>query len=69
MRRGKLHPRRLWEKRGYGHVPVETVSESYQKFTRWLDRELESLVARWAHLAAPKRPRRDRARFRVAKPK
>lgn len=69
MRRAKLHPSRLWEKRGYGHVPVETASESYREFTRWLEGELTGLVARWAHLATPRRPRSGRARFRVAKPK
>jgi len=26
---------------------------AYARFSSWLDRELENLVARWAHTAAP----------------
>jgi hypothetical protein len=52
----------------YGDVPVEVASESYQEFTRWLDRELEELTARWAHLAAPNAWSRPTFRRRLVKP-
>ncbi|HVC98486.1 MAG TPA: hypothetical protein VND64_32765 [Pirellulales bacterium] len=32
----------------------------YAPFGRWLDVELEKLVARWVHLAAPAATRRER---------
>jgi len=53
----------------YGDVPVKVASESYQEFTRWLDDELNKLVARWAHVSAPGARRRARTRRRFAKPK
>ena len=34
-------------------VPVNVDARAYRRFARWLDRELERLVARWAHLAVP----------------
>ena len=69
MRRDRfgLSPRRRASP--YGDVPVKVASESYQEFTRWLDRELEELVARWAHVAAPKASRRAPSRRRFVKPK
>ena len=53
----------------YGDVPVKVASEPYQEFTRWLDRELEQLVARWAHAAAPNASPRRSSRCRFAEPK
>ena len=69
MRRDRfgLSPRRSASP--YGDVPVKVASESYQELTRWLDRELEELVARWAHVAAPKASRRAPSRRRSVKPK
>ena len=69
MRRDRfgLSPRRSASP--YGDVPVKVASESYQELTRWLDRELEELVARWAYVAAPKASRRAPSRRRFVKPK
>jgi len=53
----------------YGDVPVKVASESYQEFTRWLDHELEELVARWTHVSAPKPSRRASSRRRFVKPR
>ena len=53
----------------YGHVPVKVASESYQEFTRWLDRELEQLVARWAYVAAPNASSRPSSQRRFVKPR
>jgi hypothetical protein len=36
-----------------------------EEFGRWLDGELEQLVARWVHLAAPNASRRERALRRM----
>jgi len=53
----------------YGDLPMKVASESYQEFTRWLDHELEELVARWAHVSAPKASRRAPSRRRFVKPR
>jgi len=39
-------------------------AEPYAKFGEWIDRELDKLVARWSHWAAPNanRPRRKGTR-------
>jgi len=44
---------------------VGTESASFQKFDEWMDAELDRLVARWIHTAAPNANRleRHRARF------
>jgi hypothetical protein len=34
---------------------------AYRQFTDWLDSELEQLVARWQHLAAPRATERCRS--------
>jgi len=34
-------------------VPVRLPGESRRRFSRWLDKQLAELEARWAHLAAP----------------
>jgi hypothetical protein len=36
------------------------------EFGDWMDRELEQLVARWIHLAAPNAARRERAARRLS---
>jgi len=41
-----------------GALPLARVD--YAPFGRWLDLELEKLVARWAHLAAPAAARSER---------
>ena len=53
----------------YGEVPVKVAGESYREFTRWLDDELNELVARWKHASGPGGRRRARSRRRLAKPK
>ena len=35
------------------NVPLPVPMRSYVQFSRWMDRELEHLVARWSHAAAP----------------
>jgi hypothetical protein len=42
--------------------------KAYRRFSRWMDQQLEELVTRWAHLAAPRahrfaRPIRPRTRI------
>jgi hypothetical protein len=50
-------------------VPVRVAFESYAQFDRWLDDELEKLVARWAHTAAPNAFRASLGRDRGANSK
>ena len=40
-----------------------TQEPSYEVFGLWMDSELEKLVARWVHLAAPNASRPFRRRF------
>ena len=35
------------------NVPLPVAMRSYVRFSRWMDDELEKLVARWSHAAAP----------------
>ena len=42
--------------RDYWDVPVRVLLGPYVRFIRRLDDELETLVARWAHTAAPNAP-------------
>jgi hypothetical protein len=46
-------------------VPVKVAIGSFRDFQRWIDKELDRLVAQWAHAAAPiaSHPR-GRRRFR-----
>jgi hypothetical protein len=39
--------------RGYWDVPVRVGLRPYVRFTLWMDGQLQKLVARWAHTAAP----------------
>jgi hypothetical protein len=39
--------------------------QALAEFGRWLDGELDQLVARWIHLAAPNAARRERATRRL----
>jgi hypothetical protein len=39
----------------------EAEEQALNEFSQWMDGELEQLVARWAHLAAPNASRRARA--------
>ena len=34
-------------------VPVKVRRGNFRQFSRWMDRQLGELVARWAHAAAP----------------
>lgn len=44
----------------------EADASVYAPFEAWLDEELERLVARWIHLAAPNASRREQALQRSA---
>jgi hypothetical protein len=58
------------EVRNESDVPIKVARGPYRRFTRWLDRELETLVAQWEHTAAPNALRSPPFRFRrTAKPK
>ena len=48
--------------RDYWDVPVRVRLGPYVRFIRRLDDELEKLVARWVHTAAPSAPGRRRRR-------
>ena len=39
--------------RHHWDVPVRVGLRPYVQFTRWMEGELEKLVAQWAHAAAP----------------
>ena len=41
-------------------LPVDD-DRVYERFAAWLDGQLDELVAKWAHLAAPRASRRERA--------
>ena len=64
MRKGKANPTG-----GHTAAALETAApefseaeeQSLAEFGRWMDGELEQLVARWAHLAAPNASRRANA--------
>ncbi|HUY92389.1 MAG TPA: hypothetical protein VMV10_26845 [Pirellulales bacterium] len=47
-------------------IPIADASV-YAPFESWLDEELERLVARWIHLAAPNASRREQALRRSAR--
>ncbi len=45
------------------NLPVPTTvaeEQAYEAFGQWMDAELDKLVARWIHLAAPNAPRPPR---------
>ena len=57
-----------WDPPG-GHPPqVRSRPQPYIHFSRWLDGQLEKLVAEWAHTAVPNL-RRAKCRFGKPKPK
>ena len=58
-----------WEMHEHGDLPLKAAGRSYRRFTTWLDRELERLVARWAHAAAPNTLRSPPFRLRYLRPK
>jgi hypothetical protein len=45
---------------GTGATANQVQEPNYEAFGLWLDLELEKLVARWAHLAAPNATRSKR---------
>ncbi len=53
----------------HSDFPLDVTTPSYQRFADWLDRQLETLVARWLHAAAPRALRRPRWRLRPRKPR
>ncbi|NUQ62656.1 MAG: hypothetical protein HUU20_09215 [Pirellulales bacterium] len=50
-------------------VPVKVAYESFVQFDRWLDSELEKLIAHWAHTAAPNALRHAQGTHRGANQK
>ena len=64
MRRHRFDARPRRQLLDYADVPVNVDRESYRRFTRWLDRELDRLVGRWAHQAVPNATRDPHFRFR-----
>jgi len=58
-----------WDAHDPIEVPVRVPARSYREFSRWMDRELAKLVARWAHTAAPNASRCPQFRFRTPKPR
>ncbi len=45
----------------YADTPLRFRRRSYEKFDRWMDRQLRRMVKRWAHLGNPwRRGRRPR---------
>jgi hypothetical protein len=64
MRRHRLDASPRGQRHEQADVPVKVDARSYRQFTRWLDRELDRLVARWAHQAVPNAARDPHFRFR-----
>ena len=60
--------RALMIARDYWDVPLKVRLRPYVKFIRRLDDDLEELVARWAHTAAPNAQRSRGFRFRSVRP-
>jgi hypothetical protein len=44
-------------------------TQPYREFSQWMDGELEKLVGRWKHLAAPNAERNSLLSNRTSKPK
>ena len=64
MRRHRFDANPVWQLAESIDVPVNVDARSYLRFTRWLDGELDRLVARWAHQAVPNVTRDPHFRFR-----
>jgi hypothetical protein len=46
---------------------VVAESKSFEEFDRWMDGQLDQLVAQWAHTAAPNANRADRVARRFGR--
>ncbi|MHC4398228.1 MAG: hypothetical protein ACYTG0_00955 [Planctomycetota bacterium] len=68
MKSDKFNADLCREMRDFSETPIRIARVPYQEFTRWMDGQLEELVARWAHLAAPNAARCPRFRFRTPRP-
>jgi hypothetical protein len=64
MRRHQDDVTPRWQFRDSIDVAVKVDARSYRRFSRWLDRELDRLVTRWAHRAVPNATRDPQFRFR-----
>ena len=53
------------ERAGNHTQALQAAGADYAPFGRWLDGELEKLVARWIHLAAPAAARREQVLRRL----
>ena len=69
MKGNKSHNSARREVHDHGDVAVRVAAPAYRRFNRWMDGELEALVARWVHAAAPNASRTINFRFRYGKPK
>ena len=69
MKGNKSHNSSRWEVYDQSDVAMRVGAPAYQQFSRQIDRELEALVARWVHAAAPNASRTPDFRFRYGKPK
>ena len=58
-----------WRVHDHSDVPIKVAPGPYRRFTRRLDRQLQRLIARWVHMAAPNTLRSPRFRFRSPNPK
>ncbi|NQT11321.1 MAG: hypothetical protein HQ582_01140 [Planctomycetes bacterium] len=67
MKGKQSHQSARWEMHDHSDVAVRVAAPSYRRFTAWLDRELDDLVARWSHAAAPNASRTVDFRFRYSK--
>lgn len=64
MKGKQSHENARWEVHDQSDVAVRVAGPSFRRFTAWMDGELEGLVARWAHAAAPKASQGTSFRFR-----
>lgn len=53
----------------HSEVPLKVAGRSYRRFASWLDGEVNRIVARWAHNAAPNTLRSASFRIRCLKRK
>jgi hypothetical protein len=58
-----------WDVHDVSDVPIQVPRGPYRRFARRIDRELEKLVARWIHAAAPNASQTPHLRLRAARGK
>jgi len=69
MKGKQSHKSARWEVHDQSDMAVRVAGASYRRFTAWMDGELEGLVARWAHAAAPNASHGTNFRSRYSKSK